>query len=169
MPAWKKVVTSGSNAALQSLYVETSVTASIVSASQFIGLATSASNARSSSYFSENKTLGITIDGGGLEISTGPKGDIVAPFNGTITAWYLVADQAGSIVIDVWKNTFSNTPGMSDSITGTEKPTLSSQTVASDTTLTTWTTAITSTDRIRFYVESANTVTRATLVIQVRT
>ncbi len=169
MPAWKKVVTSGSNAALQSLYVESAVTASIVSASQFIGMATSASNAISSSYFSENKTFGITIDGGGSAITTGVKGDLVVPFSGIVTGWYLVADQAGSIVIDVWKDTYANTPDSGDSIAGSEKPTLSSAIVNSDINLSSWTPTFSTADRFRFNVDSVSTVTRVTLILHART
>ena len=37
MPSWRKVILSGSNAALNSLNVTTSITASVVSASSFTG------------------------------------------------------------------------------------------------------------------------------------
>lgn len=51
MPNWKKVVVSGSAANLSSLHVDTSVTASIFSGSEFIGnLSGTASQAISSSY-----------------------------------------------------------------------------------------------------------------------
>lgn len=117
-----------------------------------------------------NKNFGITIDGGGSAISTGVKGDITLPFSGTILGWYLTADQAGSIVIDVWKDVFANfPPTVADSIAGTEKPTLSGATTNSDTNLTTWTSSISLGDVVRFNVDSAATVTKVTLVIQART
>src|SRR3990167_10364308 len=52
--------------------------------------------------------LSITyvIDGGGSVISTGIKGDLEIPFGCTITRATLVADQTGSIVIDIWKDTY---------------------------------------------------------------
>jgi hypothetical protein len=50
--------------------------------------------------------FGITIDGAGSAITTGAKGWIQIPYNATITSWYLFGDQTGSIVIDVWKNTY---------------------------------------------------------------
>jgi hypothetical protein len=50
-------------------------------------------------------TLGIVIDGGGAVIATGVHGDLRIPFACTITKATLLADQSGSIVIDVWKDT----------------------------------------------------------------
>lgn len=110
----------------------------------------------------------IIIDGGGSAITTGVKGDIEVPFGCTITAWEVLADQSGSIVIDVWKDTYANfPPTVADTITGSEKPTLSSATKNQDTNLTTWTTSVSAGDILRFNVDSATTVTRVTLSITV--
>jgi hypothetical protein len=132
--------------------------------------ATSASyaiTAVTASYTPQTKTFGITIDGGGNPITTGIKGDVTIPFDCTINSWYLVADTAGSIVIDVWKDTFANyPPTVLDSIAGSEKPTLSSAISASDTNLTTWSKTVTAGDVIRFNVDSASTVTRVNLTIK---
>ncbi len=112
------------------------------------------------------KSFGIVIDGGGNPISTGIAGDVIIPFAMTITSWTLAADQVGSIVIDVWKDTYANfPPTVGDSIAGSEKPTLSSVIKNQDLTLTTWTTAVAAGDIIRFNVDSASTVTRITLSI----
>jgi hypothetical protein len=108
------------------------------------------------------------IDGGGSAITTGVKGDLEIPFGCTINSWTLVGDQAGSIQIDVWKDSYANfPPTVADTITGTEKPLLSSATKNQDLTLSTWTTSITAGDTLRFNVDSASTVTRVTLSIKV--
>jgi len=112
------------------------------------------------------KSFGIVIDGGGTPITTGIAGDVVIPFAMTITSWTLIADQVGSIVIDLWKDTYANyPPTVADTITGSEKPTLSSVIKNQDLNLTTWTTAVAAGDIIRFNVDSASTVTRITLSI----
>ena len=53
--------------------------------------------------------VGIVIDGGGSVITTGVKGFVQVPFACTITGWTLLSTDAsataGSIVIDVWKDT----------------------------------------------------------------
>lgn len=109
-------------------------------------------------------TVGITIDGGGSAITTGVKGYVQLPFAMTVTAARLFADQTGSIVIDVWKDSYANFPPVdADSITASAPPTLSSAQKSEDTTLTGWTTNLSSGDVIGFNVDSAATVTRVTL------
>jgi len=113
-------------------------------------------------------TITFIIDGGGSAITTGQKGHLEIPFACTITGWTLLADQSGSIVIDVWKDTYANFPPTpADTITGSEKPTLSSAQKNQDLALTTWTTAVSAGDILAFNVDSASTVTRVTLSIRV--
>lgn len=166
MANWQKLVRSGSNVELNRLYVGTSVTAS----SGFSGsLSGTASFAVSASYSPSDRAFGITIDGGGSAITTGVKGDITVPFNGTINSWYLVADQTGNIEIDVWKDIFANyPPTVADSIAGSEKPTLLGASSNSDTNLTTWTSSVSIGDVVRFNVNSASTITRVNLIIRCR-
>src|SRR4029079_8241351 len=52
----------------------------------------------------------VVIDGGGAVITTGVKGDVQIPFAGTIAAVTLLADVSGSIVIDIWKDSYANYP-----------------------------------------------------------
>jgi hypothetical protein len=102
--------------------------------------------------------LTVILDGGGQTIqTTQPKPLVRVPFAGTVTAWYVNADQSGSIVVDV-QRAAAGTPTSFSSIAGTEKPSLSSQQSNSDTSLTTWTTALNAGDWLRFVVESASTV-----------
>ena len=113
-------------------------------------------------------SFGLTIDGGGSAITTGIKGYVEIPYSGTITGWTILADQTGSCVIDVWKDTYANyPPTLADTIAGTEKPTLSSANKNQDNTLTTWTTSVTAGDIIAFNVDSASTVTRVHLYIDI--
>src|SRR4030095_10563342 len=117
--------------------------------------------------------VGIIIDGGGSAITTGIKGFLEVPFAGTITAATVLSTDAavtsGSIVIDVWKDTYANyPPTVADTITASAKPTLSSATKSRDTTLTGWTTAITAGDILGFKVDSVTTLTRVTLSLTVQ-
>lgn len=112
-------------------------------------------------------TLTFIIDGGGSAITTGQKGHLEIPFACTITGWTLLADQSGSIVIDVWKDTYANfPPTVADTIAGSEKPTLSSAQKNQDLTLTSWTTSVAAGDILAFNVDSVATVTRVTLSIR---
>jgi len=111
----------------------------------------------------------FVIGGGAGAITTGIKGDIELPFAGVITAVRLLADQTGSLVVDIWKQTYASYPAtVTQTITASAKPTLSSALKSQDTTLTGWTTAFAAGDILRINVDSAATVTRVTLALRVR-
>ena len=113
-------------------------------------------------------SINFMIDGGGDAITTGIKGDIEVPLGLTITQVTVVADQTGSIVIDIWKDTYANfPPTVADTITASAKPTLASAAKAQDNTLTGWTTSIEAGSILRFNVDSASTVTRVTISLKV--
>ena len=106
------------------------------------------------------------IEGAGSTITTGIKGDLIVPYNCVISGWALYADQIGSIVIDVLKSTPAAFPP-TVSITGTDIPTLSSQTNALSVALTGWTTTLNTNDVLRFKVNSATTITRVTISLKI--
>lgn len=120
-------------------------------------------------------TIGITVDGGGSPITTGLKGYIEAPYACTITGWTLIADQSGSIVFDIWNEAdpydgsgvLDNPPTIANTITASAKPTLSTQQGKTSTTLTGWDVAVGNRSVFAFNVDSATTITRATLVLTV--
>lgn len=112
-------------------------------------------------------TVGITVDGGGSAITTGVKGYIQVLFAGTITANTVLADQSGSIVFDIWKDTYANYPPVvGDTITASAKPTISATNKSTDATLTGWTTSVSTGDVLGFNVDSCATITRATLELK---
>jgi hypothetical protein len=106
------------------------------------------------------------IDGGGIEIADGIAGDIRIPVASTITSWHLLADQSGSIQIDIWKDTYNNYPPTdADSITAAAPLTISLTTKNTNSTLTGWTTSVTAGDILRFNVDSCTTIERVTIVL----
>lgn len=111
----------------------------------------------------------FTVDGGGSAITTGAKkAYITVPFAATITSWNILADQSGSIVFDIWKDTYANyPPTVADTITASAKPTLSAATKATGSTLTGWTTSISAGDVLEINVDSITTCTKVTLEILV--
>jgi hypothetical protein len=116
---------------------------------------------------STTKTIGITIDGAGVDITNGIKGDVSVNYNMIVDSWTILSTQTGSIVIDVWKDTYSNyPPTVSSSITGSEKPTLSLQNKNQGLSLSTWTTSISEGDIIRFNVDSCSGIQKVTLQIK---
>ena len=53
-----------------------------------------------------SRSIQVLLDGGGAVIPTGVYCDYQFRFACTITAWRLLADQSGSLVVDVWKDTY---------------------------------------------------------------
>jgi hypothetical protein len=133
--------------------------ANVATARSNLGVATSA--------------IEFVIDGGGATITTGMKGYVVVPFACTITQSTLLADQSGSIVVNVYRCTYAQFdagtthPVAADKITASAPPTISSATKAQDSTLTGWTTAINAGDILAFNVDSVSTVQRVTIALSV--
>jgi hypothetical protein len=104
------------------------------------------------------------FDGGGTEIADNAQLDLRIPFDCTITAWTLLADQSGAVVIDVWRDTLANYPPTdADALPGSGKePTIAaSATNATDTTITDWVSDdIVAGDCLRFNVDSCTSITQ---------
>jgi len=119
--------------------------------------------------FDKEVSINFIIDGGGTEITTGIKGDIEIPFDCTIERVTILADQIGSIVVDIFKDTFANYPPVvGDSITASAKPTISTDVKSQDTTLTGWTTSIVDGDTLRYNVDSVTDIERVTIALKCR-
>lgn len=102
----------------------------------------------------------VGFQGNGSVIATGSKRRVTIPFGMTVTGWQIDADASGSIVVDVWKSSYSTFPPvLGGSIAGSEKPTLSSAIKNQDLTLTTWSPNITKGDSLIFNIDSASVVT----------
>jgi hypothetical protein len=111
-------------------------------------------------------TIYAVVDGGGVALGAGIMGDVSLPFAGTITGYTLLADQAGNLVLDLWKDTYANfPPTVADTITAAAKPTLAAAAKTQDSTLTGWSKAIVAGDVLRFVIDSVATITRFTLAI----
>ncbi len=126
------------------------------------------SQAMSATTIKTYRTFGITVDGGGSAVTTGVKGYVRVPWTCTITKVSIYADVSGSCVADLWKDSYANyPPTVADTITASAKPTLSSAIKNEDSTLTGWTTSITAGDFVGFNIDSATTVTRVHILVEV--
>ena len=106
----------------------------------------------------------FVIDGGGVAITNGNKGQLHIPFFGTITAWRLIGDQVGSITVDILRANLG-VPSVS-MVGGGTKPFLSASQQNLGTAPAGWTsTALSYDDWIAFNVTAAATITRATVVL----
>jgi hypothetical protein len=114
--------------------------------------------------------LTYTFGNGTDEITTGAKRHVYVPFDCTITGWTLLSDDGttGSIVIDIWMVDYNDyMPTVSDSITASAKPTISSSIKGQSSTLTGWTTVIPAGSVLRFNVDSCTDLTAVALILTV--
>lgn len=111
-------------------------------------------------------SFNFEVDGAGSAITTGVKGQWNVPVNCTITGWVLTSDVSGSCVVDVLRSTYAGFPTTA-SIAGSDKPTLSSAQKNENLSVSAWTTALNAGDQLQINVNSASTVTRVNLTLNV--
>ena len=112
--------------------------------------------------------LVFIIDGGGSAITTGVKGHLEVPFTCTLKQVSLLADQVGSIKIDIWKDTYDHyPPNNGDSICGGNEPEIVGGRRHRDSALSGWTKALNTGDILAFNIDSCTTITRAVVCLKV--
>lgn len=123
-------------------------------------------------FVGDTRTLNYVIDGGGSVIASGCAGFLEIPYNATPLSWDLIANVSGSLSVDVRRTaSYTNWSGCAastNSIVGTEKPTITTAFKGQDTALTTWS-GISAGNILNFHVDATPTnITRATLVLNMR-
>lgn len=114
-------------------------------------------------------TVNILIGATGTAMATGVKGDFAIDFAHQILAWSLLADQSGSIVVDLWRDGYGNyPPTVADTITASAKPTIAGAAKAQSSTLTGWSASGSAGDVYRVNVDSVSGIQQATLALKVR-
>lgn len=113
------------------------------------------------------------IDGEGATLSSGFAGTLEVPFACTILRARLLADQTGSVVVDIYKCTYAayappTHPAAADSITASAQPTIASDVKFSDAVLTGWTTAIAAGDILGYNINSVSVIKRLTISLEVQ-
>lgn len=116
-------------------------------------------------YLGYNKWTAVFIlDGGGAAITTGVKLDLQVPDAFTLNSVTMLADQSGSITVDIWKDTYANFPPTNaDTICGGDKPSISSATKSEKTDLSAWTTSCAAGSILRLNVDSCSTITKCVI------
>jgi hypothetical protein len=110
-------------------------------------------------------TINFVVDGGGSAITAGIKGDLEIPSACTITKATALADQNGTLVVSIWKDTYANFPPLvGDNITaGAPITIVAGNAKIQDAVLTGWNKTINSGDILRYNVDSCTSITRVTI------
>lgn len=95
---------------------------------------------------------------------------IQVPVDCVVEAWEIVAPiESGSIVVDVWKDTYSNfPPTVADTIAGSEKPTITSSQKGTDTSLGSFSTSLSKGDWLIFNIDSCTSITHVVISLKCR-
>lgn len=130
------------------------------------------------SIYAKNETtkirhIEIALDGGGQTISTGLKGYLRIDYPCVIKSVTLLANVSGSIVVEIWKCSYTNFntvthPVTSDKLNGAgTPPTISSAVKSKDSTLTNWTITIEADSILAFNVNSCTSIVKCLVDIEV--
>lgn len=114
-------------------------------------------------FATEQSLIGSAVeflfDGGGAPMIVGQQCWIEMPFAGSITQSTMLTDQAGTMVVDLRKDSYANyPPAAGDSIVASAPPTLTAAAKSVDTTLTGWTLAVARGDVLLAIVTSTSGV-----------
>jgi hypothetical protein len=85
------------------------------------------------------QSVAIPFGDGANVITVNDKRRFSLPVAHTLVRWRILSSISGSIVFDVWRDTFANYPPTVADTISTSKPTLSAATSAEDSTITDWT------------------------------
>jgi hypothetical protein len=110
-------------------------------------------------------TLAYVINGNAQRLDTGVKGPgLPIYFDCEIVEATLLADIVGSVVLDIWNDTYGAYPPTdADSITSSSPLTLSNAIKTTDTALTGWSTSLQAGDTLRFNIDSVTAITSLTV------
>lgn len=116
----------------------------------------------------KTSTIVFAFDGGGVALPANIQADFPMDFNATITQATLLADQAASATVNVYKDTYGNyPPTVGDSIVAAAKPTISGSLASKDATLAGWTTALAAGDTLRVNLDTNDFAQRLTLGLRI--
>ena len=137
-------------------------------------LGVDASGAAETCTAEQTRTGGICFHFGNASdvITTGEKKSVRREVKkgGTITGWTILSldDTSGSIALDIWKDTYANyPPTVADTITAAAKPSITTATKNTSTTLTSWTTSFSAGDVFSVNVDSVTSFKDVELCLDV--
>lgn len=117
----------------------------------------------------KTSTIGAVFDGQGSIVTAGSSTlPISIDFACTIISVRMFSDISTNAVVDVWVDTFTNSPPtVVDTITAADKPTLSAASKVEDLTLTGWTTSIAAGSVLIFKVDSCSAATKLHIQLKI--
>lgn len=131
------------------------------------GLTGSGTNTVSMTANTRTRSFGTTFgDTTGSALTSGPIVYFTIPYACAISAWNITVD-AGTVTFDIWKiATGAAVPTVTNTITASALPALSTGTALHSTTLTSWTTAVSANDIVGIQLKTVATAKYAELDVE---
>jgi hypothetical protein len=120
-----------------------------------------------SSTANEVLTINYVLDGGDAAIPTGVAGDLTIDFACVLDTWSLLADEPGSISVDIWKAAYTSFPPTdADSMCPGHEPSITAGSKAQGTVADWAVNYLAPGDVLRFNVDACTGIWRATLSLK---
>jgi hypothetical protein len=104
----------------------------------------------------------------GTEIADNQEVWVVIPWACSIVRVDALANESGSIVVDLWAEDYANYPPTdADTVTSATPVTITTATKSQDSTLTNWITALAAGDVLLAHVDSCTDIEQVTVAVQV--
>ena len=114
--------------------------------------------------FGYNGSIQIIIDGGGSAITTGNKSDVVIPYSGTIEDVILLADQSGSVTVDIYDGTSTDHIAGNPPVNSIGSFTISAAVGGINSTISH---VISKDDELRIRISSVSTIERLSVILNI--
>jgi hypothetical protein len=106
------------------------------------------------------RTINFLVDSGSLDLTPGVKGSVTIDVSGIIDSWKILADQSGTLGVDVLKSTYDDFPNFVSIAATSNYPKVINTNKGFDETLSGWDTAIRAGDILRFEVINSLNIRR---------
>lgn len=113
------------------------------------------------------RTINYVVDYGSSPINVGDKGSLAIDVTGVIESWVLVADQIGSLVLDIRKASYADYPNVT-TICGGTRPSLVNQNKNTSSNLGTWNKVLNAGDILNYNVISVTGINRFSIALKVK-
>lgn len=114
------------------------------------------------------RTINFLVDSGSLEMTSGIKGSVTIDVSGIIDSWKILADQTGTLGVDILKSNYTDFPTFVSIATTSNYPKLLNTNKGFDDVLTGWDTAIRAGDILRFEVINSLNIRRFLISLKLK-
>lgn len=114
------------------------------------------------------RTINFLVDTGSLDMTPGVRGSVTIDVSGIIDSWKILADQTGTLGVDILKSNYTDFPNFVSIATTSNYPKILNNNKGFDDTLSGWDTAIRAGDILRFEVINSLNIRRFLISLKLK-